>query len=331
MNLEQLSQIATIVIGLILTTVALRVGQGVLLPLVLALLIYALVLPAIDLLRLKWKFPRWVALLLSVLICLVVATTGFIFCFLSISNFSIEATTYHQRIHEIVSLIQGIGLRWGLKIDVARYFANFDSEKIWDWGQLVTGNILTLVSYAALVAIYLIFLLLGKSRNDRWPRPLVQVQASMSRYIWVKTLLAATMAAIVGILLWILGAELTLLFGFLTFFLNFIPSLGSALSVLLPLPVLWLQYGFGAEFWVFLGVAGAAQVYVGNILEPSLMGRSMDLHPVTVMFFLVFWSFVWGIAGAFLAVPLTVILKTTLETIPATKRLAMLMSGRLAE
>jgi len=329
MNLEQLSQIATIALGLILTTAALHLGQSVLLPLVLALLLYALVLPGIDVLMKKWNFPRWAAVLLSVLVGLGVATLGILFCFLSIRNFSFEASTYQSRIQEMLLSAQALAFRWGLNPELENLFHRFDSEKILNWGQFVTGNILTLLSYVGLVAIYLLFLLLGKSRNEAWPRPLVEIQASMSRYVWVKSLLSLVMATLVSLLLWIVGAELTLLFGFLTFFLNFIPSLGSLLSVLLPLPVVWLQFGLGWEFWVFLGVAGAAQVYVGNLLEPSLMGRSMDLHPVTVMFFLVFWSFVWGIAGAFLAVPLTVILKMTLDRIPTTRRISALMSGRI--
>jgi len=329
MNLAQLAQISQIVLALIFSTAALQIGQSVLLPLVLALLIYALVLPGIDFLMKRWKFPRWLAVLLSLLFCTGIATLGFIFCFVSIRNFSFEATTYRVRIQEVITALQGIGNRWGVDLNLDQIFEDVDSTRMWNWGQSVTENILTLISYAGLVVIYLIFLLLGKSRNDKWPRPLVEVQSSMSRYVWVKSILSFSMATIVGVLLWILGAELTLLFSFLTFFLNFIPSLGSALSVLLPLPVLWLQFGLGVEFWVFLGVAGATQVYVGNLLEPSLMGRSMDLHPVTVMFFLVFWSFVWGIAGAFLAVPLTVILKMTLERIPTTRRLSALMSGRI--
>jgi AI-2 transport protein TqsA len=329
MSLAQLAQVSTIVLALIFGTVALQGGQGVLLPLVLALLIYALVLPGIDLLMRRWNFPRWAAVLLSVVVVLAVTALGLVFTFVSISNFSIEASTYKTRIQETVASVEALGSRWGLKFNTEQLFQKIDSTRIMDWGQLITSNLLTLVSYIGLVAIYLVFLLLGKSRNDRWPKTLVEIQTSMSRYVWVKSLLSLVMASIVGVLLWILGGELTLLFTFLTFFLNFIPSLGSALSVMLPLPVIWLQYGLGPEFWVFLGVAGAAQVYVGNILEPSLMGRSLDLHPVTVMFFLVFWSFVWGIAGAFLAVPLTVILKVVLDRIPSTRRVAGIMSGRI--
>jgi AI-2 transport protein TqsA len=329
MTLQQLSQVATLVLALIFSTAALKVAQGVLLPLVLALLIYALVLPGINFLVLRWKFPRWGAVLASILFILGGFTLFFFFCFVSISNVSFETATYRTRLQEIVSDAQGLALDWGFKLDLEQYLRGIDSAQIWDWGQWITANLLTLISYAGLVAIYLLFLMLGKSRNERWPRSLVEIQSSMSRYIWVKSILASVMAVLVSVLLWILGAELVLVFGVLSFFLNFIPSLGSALSVILPLPILWLQFGFGTEFWIFVGVAGAAQVYVGNLLEPSLMGRSMDLHPVTVMFFLVFWSFVWGVAGAFLAVPLTVILKMTLDRIPSTRYLAAIMAGRV--
>lgn len=329
MSLSQLSQVATILLALIFGTYAVQVAQGVLLPLVLALLIYALALPVIDFLVRRWKFARWAALISTGLVYSSLMVLAGLFTFVSIRNFSREANLYRARIEETVRLVQDLLARWNFEIHLEDIFKQIDSARILDWGHLLTSNILDLVSYVALVSIYVVFLFLGKSRSEKWPPVVVEIQKGISRYIWVKSLLSFLTAAIVGLTLWILGVEMTLLFTLLTYALNYIPSLGSILAVLLPLPVIWLQFGFGVEFWVFVGVAGLAQFYIGNIMEPKMLGRSLNLHPVTVMFFLVFWGFVWGIPGAFLSVPLTVVLKLFLDKIPATKSLSALLEGRL--
>ena len=59
------------------------------------------------------------------------------------------------------------------------------------------------------------------------------------------------------------------------------------------------------------------------------LGEHLDLHPVTILLFLMFWGLVWGIAGMFLAVPITAILKIILSRIEQTKPVAELLAGRL--
>jgi AI-2 transport protein TqsA len=78
-----------------------------------------------------------------------------------------------------------------------------------------------------------------------------------------------------------------------------------------------------------MGLTIATQMIIGNIIEPGLIGDGVGLHPVTVIVCLVFWSIVWGLAGAFLAVPLTVALKMVLEQFEPTNPLAKMMEGRL--
>jgi AI-2 transport protein TqsA len=127
------------------------------------------------------------------------------------------------------------------------------------------------------------------------------------------------------------GVELAVMFAMLTFLLNFIPSIGSIVAVIIPLPVILLQYGFGWQFWFVLAFAGMVQFVIGNVLEPKMMGESLGLHPVTVLLFLMFWGLVWGIPGMFLAVPITAILKIVLCRIPTTVPVANLLAGKLPD
>ena len=66
----------------------------------------------------------------------------------------------------------------------------------------------------------------------------------------------------------------------------------------------------------------------GNVLEPKLMGENLGLHPITIMVFLLFWGIVWGVAGMFLAVPITSLTKIVLQRFERTQYLAGLMAGK---
>ena len=117
----------------------------------------------------------------------------------------------------------------------------------------------------------------------------------------------------------------------LTFLLNFIPSIGSILATVMLVPILVLQFGFGWQFFFVLIGAGFVQFAIGNVLEPKVMGENMDLHPVTIIGFLLFWGLVWGIPGMFMAVPITAIVKIVLSRIPPTQGVAELLAGRIPQ
>ena len=134
---------------------------------------------------------------------------------------------------------------------------------------------------------------------------------------------------LVWILLASVGVEMAFMFGILTVLLNFIPNVGSLFAIILPLPILILQFGLGWQLPFVMIVSTTIQFSIGNVLEPKLMGDSLGLHPMTVLVFLLFWGMVWGIPGMFMAAPMTSILKMVLEKQEATKPLANLMSGEI--
>ena len=101
------------------------------------------------------------------------------------------------------------------------------------------------------------------------------------------------------------------------------------IAVLLPIPVLFLQYGLGSRFFVFFGLLAATEFIIGNLLEPRFLGEGMDLHPVTVVASLIFWTLVWGVPGAFLSVPITASVKIVLSKIKHTRLVAEILAGRL--
>ena len=114
----------------------------------------------------------------------------------------------------------------------------------------------------------------------------------------------------------------------LTFVLNFIPNVGPFISTALPLPVLFLQYGFDWRMVLVLCLLTTIHFVIGNVLETKWLGKGMDLDPIIVLACLIFWALVWGIMGALLAVPLTAIIKMLFERSEATRPLADLLAGK---
>jgi AI-2 transport protein TqsA len=126
------------------------------------------------------------------------------------------------------------------------------------------------------------------------------------------------------------GVQFAGLFGFLAFFLNFIPNVGGIIATLLPLPIILLSpdMSYVAKVTALAG-PGIIQFVTGNIIQPRVQGSALDLHPVIVLMALIFFGMIWGIVGAFLAVPITATIRIVLEKIPDTRPVAELLAGRL--
>ncbi len=120
------------------------------------------------------------------------------------------------------------------------------------------------------------------------------------------------------------------MFGLLTFLLNFIPNVGSFISILLPVPIVFLSPNFTTlQATSAICIPAIIQFAIGNFIQPKLMGNHMKLHPVVILMALIFWGTLWGVVGAFLAVPITSIIRIACDRHPFTKPIADLMAGHL--
>lgn len=197
----------------------------------------------------------------------------------------------------------------------------------------VTGSVTGVLSNVALVSIFVAFLLIGgKPRRAASTEevPLLEdMLIKVSGYVGTKLLLSLLTGALTALILFGTGVDLALLFSILTVVLNFIPNVGSLVAILLPVPILLLQFGTTWETFFVLGSTSLVQFGIGNVLEPRMMGKSLALHPMVVLLALVFWGLIWGIPGMFLAVPITAIGKMILTLFETTRSLATLFEGDL--
>jgi AI-2 transport protein TqsA len=138
------------------------------------------------------------------------------------------------------------------------------------------------------------------------------------------------LATPVTLVLWVCGVKFPLFWGVLTFLCNFVPYLGSIVAVTLPLTFAFLDTSTTWPLAAAIGVL-ACHMTVSYVVEPTITSRAVGLSPLVILFSLAFWGQCWGLIGAFLAVPMTVMVKIVLENMEFTRPFAELLGDRLTE
>jgi len=162
-------------------------------------------------------------------------------------------------------------------------------------------------------------------------RPDFQAFATdINSYLIVKTWIGLATGLTAGLLIALIGVEHALLWGTLTFLLNYIPNIGSLAASILPVLLGFLQLGAVSGFLVVL-VYILVNLVFSSILEPRFLGHEVGFPPVIIVMSLVLWGWVFGVTGVLLAVPLSMVLKFALESGEETRWIATLMSTRTAE
>jgi AI-2 transport protein TqsA len=147
----------------------------------------------------------------------------------------------------------------------------------------------------------------GRESAEGLRGTVTMIAGKVRQYLYVRTVLGAISAAIAGVWLLLLGVDLVLVWVVLTFLLNYIPNLGSIIAVFPPSLMALVQHGPLRGAIVLAGLAVFEQI-IGNYIDPRMQGRRLQISPVVVLIALVFWTWMWGPAGALLAVPMTVTL-----------------------
>ncbi len=141
---------------------------------------------------------------------------------------------------------------------------------------------------------------------------ILNATADIQRYLAMKTVVSLATGFLAGFLCWAAGLDFFVLWGIVAFAFNFIPVLGSIIAGVPPFILAYLVDGGASALAVGVGYI-SINVFLGNFLEPMLMGRRFGLSTLVVIISVLFWGFVWGPVGMLLAVPLTMVLKVMLD------------------
>jgi len=321
--------VSLLVLAAVAVAVALIYTRAVMVPFLLSVLLSYLLRPLIDRLQDRLRLPRWlavVAVILGVLgllggLSMVIAS--------SIAKMTSNAAVYQQ---QLVTLVQRLAA-WldGYGVDLGQWdiMAAVSDLPLLDWIKRTAGGMVGFVANFFLVTVFLLYLVAGRRAAPAGEA--ADLERKIRSYLMTKIALSAVTGVLVGSILLALGVDLALVFGLLAFLLNFIPNIGSMVATLLPLPVVLMQFDSPLLVVLAILLPGAVQMVIGNVVEPRLLGRSLGLHPITILLSLVFWGLLWGVVGMLLATPLTVVLRIQLERFAVTRPVARLMGSEADE
>lgn len=316
-------------------------GRFFLIPLALAVLLFSLLSAAIDRiasLRIgPVSVPFWLANVAG-MVLLAVSLMG-VFNVLSaqIQILVDAAPRYAERIQAMIADFS----RWLGEDMTAAVLAALADIDVAASVRALAGSAGYMLATIILIVLYIGFLFIERAYFDQklarlFPEPqraqrvadiLDSILFSVRRYVFVKTIVSVLTGVLVYGVLQAFALDLAATWAFLAILLNFIPNIGSIIATALPTLAAMVQYDSWTSVLAILTIVGLIQFAVGNILEPMLMGRTLNLSSFVVILSLTFWAAVWGAIGMFLAVPLTVVVMIVCSHVPPLRPIAVLLSA----
>jgi len=311
---------AQILIAIILAVGALSTASSVFAPIALALLIIALVWPLQS--HLQSFLPKLVALLISmtVVICAFFAFGSMIaWAFGRVGRWIVaDAARFQLFYDQIIAWLDSHGIAiagaWGDELSVG---------SILRLAQTVTGRLNSTMSFWVVVLVYVLLGLLevdefgARLRNMRNSavREVVlpgfrETASKIRRYMLIRTLMSVVTGVLVWALVKLVGLPLAEEWGFIAFALNHIPFLGPLVATVFPTLFAVTQFDSWLAVISIFACLNLIQFFVGSYIEPRVAGKALAISPAIVLFSVFFWSYVWGIFGAFIGVSITIAVLT---------------------
>ena len=339
MNVNRLAGILVIVVGIVFILFELK---DMLMPFVLALLIWFLIKEVnrfFGKLKIKGKpLPTWLRSLFSFVLMFGVLSLIVSMLSANIAEIKDALPDYQERVLEWEDAANA---RWN--INIGAELKNRGGEL--NFQGLITNVLDTLTNLFGntfMILIYVVFLLMeeslfrpklkaifsGNEEYESTSRILARVNKSMSNYLSLKSLVSFITGLASYLILWIIGIDFAFFWAFLIFLLNYIPTVGSLIGTVFPALIALLQFDSMRPAVLVLVLVGIVQVLVGNLLEPKLMGNSLNVSPLVVLLSLTLWGSLWGVVGMILSVPITVMMVIVFAQFESTKSVAILLSEK---
>lgn len=321
----------------ILVSVALYFARSIFAPFAFALFMVAIVWPLQS--ALERMLPQFVALFITLF---VTAVALILFTSMVAWGFSVVA----QWMIANAARFQAMYVQWTHWLEEHGIFIvgmisdRFDVMWLVRVAQTVAGRINNTVGFAILAFVFMMLALLEAgdmrqrlaSLKDREKgRELAEagekIGAKFRKYMLVRTQLSALTGVAVWAFALLTGLELAAAWGIIAFALNYIPFLGPWVATILPALFAIAQFDSWQPIVIIVLGLFAIQFTIGNYLEPLVAGAALSISPLAVIFAVFFWSFLWGIPGAFIGVPITIAILTLCELSPSSRWIATLLSG----
>ncbi|AYG63635.1 AI-2E family transporter [Rhizobium jaguaris] len=213
----------------------------------------------------------------------------------------------------------------------------------WAMGMLqgLTARLNTLISFWLVVLVYVLLGLLEIAPLSRRIRTVLGPEtarilidgcsltaAKFRRYMLIRTMMSIVTGAMIWVLALAFGLQFAAEWGVIAFTLNYIPFIGSFIATLLPTLYALAQFESLQAALIVFACLNVIQFVIGSYIEPRVAGNALAVSSFVVLFSVFLWTFLWGLFGAFIGVPITIAILTFCEQSPATQWLADLQSAK---
>jgi len=207
--------------------------------------------------------------------------------------------------------------------DLTQQLSNIKVEDIVGLGTNVVGRVTSFLGSAFIVVLCTVFMLLearmfgrrlsmiAEARGPNFER-MLHAGKDIQRFLGIKTVVSLATGFLAGFLCWAAGLDFFILWGILAWALNYIPVMGSIMAGIPPTILALVLMSWQSALAVGIGFV-AINMFLGNFVEPMLMGRRFGISTLVVIASVMFWGWVWGPVGMFLAVPIMMMLKVIME------------------
>ena len=318
----------------------LKAASPILSPILLAVFIAIVATPALRWMR-RHGVPKWGAL---IVIGFVLLDVGSLFALVTtgaLEGFRDSLPSYQERFmllsEQFGGWLEGVGVG-GSREAVPDLMA---PDKLMGVVRLLLSNASGIFATGLLVLLAVVFILLevptmpAKLKaafhlTEAGDARLKRLLDNINRYMQIKALTSFATALCVWVLLWFLGIDFAVLWATIAFFLNFVPVVGNIVMMIPAVLMALVQTDIPTTLMVVIGYL-VINTTIGNVIEPRIMGKGLGISTLAVFIALLFWGWLFGTVGMFLAVPLTTALIIALDASPHTRPLAILLGPEIKE
>lgn len=337
MNSENVRTSSLVILTIIAGAFVLYVLKPLLIPFLIAVMVSYLLSPVIEKMA-DWKIPRLITLLVIFLVAF-----GVLGIF--VRSLAGNVSAFAQLIPEYKTQVTGlldtamVSYPW-IQTSVNDLTGFLFSLPLGSYANTLVNSSLNFLSDGLLIVLFVTYLCLSAnlypakierafegSKGKQILKIVSHINNGIRQYLSIHTFISLGVGTTVGIIAWAFGLPFALLWGFLAFVLNYIPTIGSIIAMVPVAVTAIVQLGIGSAAWIVLLIIGS-QILWENVIESKLTGDSLGLSPVVILLSLVFWGWLWGIVGAILAIPIVYMIKIVCENVPSLKPVAVFMDDK---
>ena len=320
----------------VIVVAGMRAAQDVLIPFLLAIFIATICNPLVLFLQ-KKRIPQAFSIFF---VFLLMIAFGFGITSLLGTSLNEFSNNFHQYqillksyAEDIISFLENRGLSISGQI----LLEQFDPGAVMSLTSGILSRLGSIITNTFLIIFMVVFMLveanifkdkimkLFKGTDERLEQ-FASFTYTVKRYMLIKTALSLATGISATVWLILLDVNYPFLWGFLTFLLNYIPTIGSNIAAIPPVLMALIQYDLFFMFLVALGYLVINNV-IGSFLEPRIMGHGMGISPLIVFVSLIFWGWVFGPIGMILCVPMTTIIKIAFANTEKTQWISTLLES----